>query len=670
MIRIRHAVAWLAMLTVIGSAAQADGGESRSLPSETVTLNHAAIVVDREEPSFVQYGAEDLAGYLKEWTGTEIPRLATADRTKAVQILLGTKAVSQVFPQLVSDSKLDNEAYLLKVISQKDITYVVATGATPQGTKVALGQLMKTIQAEGPSAVLPARLHVVGKPAFAKRGMHPNGWTLNYPYTFRNWREKDWQQYLDLLSYQGVNLFYLWPFIEIMPVPFSPEDRAYLEECRRVVEYAQKKHGMEVWIMQCTNRVASDRCDVADPRQRPYWRPTQQDLNPANPEHLKAILASREAMYQIVNNADGVCNIDSDPGFCPGSTPDEYVRVLQGCRAMLDRDNLHGPQTKLIHWMLWGWGRNGISKDGLAEHQRITLERVQHGLPEPLWLISGQFPEFLVICRDAGMIPKTLYLPYGTIECEPSYPGTKIQLQEIRDAFQGIQDKYPDLGGVMGNVQTPLLQFPTLFYFTALMSDLSYGDRSEKEVLREVSGYLYPDHQQLLADSFLALQEPDPDKIDPLAEQLRGLLQNGDLGRPGVFGRKLFPDARIVAQALVLQLELRSACERLIRDVTPATPGAKSEELVRDYFEAYLAWDTTHGWHELWGWGNQLPSDRRFRALFEALGKSLGGPEEIRAAFDRISQSLSAKYGTDAAEKGCVAPWRDAAVRAAKAAQH
>ena len=40
-----------------------------------------------------------------------------------------------------------------------------------------------------------------------------------------------------------------------------------------MVDYAQKKHGMEVWIMQCTNRVAKDRCGVADPSAAPTGGP-------------------------------------------------------------------------------------------------------------------------------------------------------------------------------------------------------------------------------------------------------------------------------------------------------------------------------------------------------------------------------------------------------------
>jgi hypothetical protein len=62
-------------------------------------------------------------------------------------------------------------------------------------------------------------------------------------------------------------------------------------------------------------------------------------------------------MYRILDNADGVCNIDSDPGFCPDSNFEDYVKVLQACREMLDRHNFHGKQAKLVNWMLWGWGR-------------------------------------------------------------------------------------------------------------------------------------------------------------------------------------------------------------------------------------------------------------------------------------------------------------------------
>ena len=186
------------------------------------------------------------------------------------------------------------------------------------------------------------------------------------------------RRYLDMLSLEGVNLFYLWPFIEIMPVPLSPEDRAYLEECRRVVDYAQQKHGMEVWIMQCTNRVAKDRCGVADPRKRPYWRPSQEDLSPGTPAHLRAILASREALYRALPNVDGVCNIDSDPGYYAGSPLGDYLKVLQGCRDLLDKCNVHGRQAKLVNWMWCGWGLPP-ARFFDANHQNATIDTLRRG---------------------------------------------------------------------------------------------------------------------------------------------------------------------------------------------------------------------------------------------------------------------------------------------------
>ncbi len=545
------------------------------------------------------------------------------------------------------------------------------TGATPRGTKAGIAALMKLIRAEGSSAFIETPLDVTSRPAFAKRGLHFNGWPFHYPYTFRGWREQDWQRYLDILAYQQVNLFYLWPFIEIMPVPLSAEDQAYLEECRRVVEYAQQKHGMEVWIMQCTNRVASDRCGVADPRLRPYWRPAQQDLNPGNPDHLRAILESREALYRIVNNVDGVCNIDSDPGYFAGSPLSDYVQVLQGCRALLDRHNLHGKQTKLINWMWFGWGLNPQRSSEL-EHQALTVRSLTQELPEPWWLVSGQF-KYLPLCRQLGVLPKTVLLPYGVIEREPSYPATNVEIDTLRAAFDTHVASCPELAGVMGNVQTPLLQFPHVYFFTSAIWDLGYRQRTEPEVLRDVSAYIYPEHQELLADAYLGLKESDPAKSAALAGRLDELIQQDKLGRPGLFGRKLFPDHSIVARSLALQLRLRAARQRLIQTVTAAPDEAPWAGQVQDYCAAHLAWETAHGWHTLWGWGgaslSTFPADPQFPAvaakLAQAIGAKAGGDQAgVEAYFQQIGKALAAKYDDTAVNEGCIVPWKNAVLSA------
>jgi hypothetical protein len=503
--------------------------------------------------------------------------------------------------------------------------------------------------------------------------MHFNGWAFNYPYSFRNWREADWKSYLDILSFQGVNLFYLWPFLEIMPVPLSPEDQAYLEECRRIIDYAQKKHGMVVWIMQCTNRVAKDRCGVADPRLRPYWRASQEDLNPGKPEDFQAILKSREALYRILDNADGVCNIDSDPGFCPESNFDDYVKVLRACRELLDRFNLHGKQAQLVNWMLWGWGRKEKTQiEGLIEHQRRALRSLKQGLPDSLWLISGQFPEYWPMCREEGFGARTVLLPYGTIEFEPAYPHTTVQVDAIRGLFNGPDAQSPGLAGFMGNMQTPLLQFPNMFFFTSVLCDFDYRNRPEKDVLLDLAGYLYPNHRQLLADSYAALKDPDPKNTELQADRLDRVLRENSLGPSGLFARKLFPDPRFAATSLLLQLRLRAAEERLVLGATAATPQAHCEKLIADYFRAYLAWDTAHGWHELWGWSQyplgSFPSDARYSSLATALCKSLGNKQDVDVFFQRVAQAVSAHYDEKIVQQGCIAPLKQAVLAAMTAA--
>ena len=648
------------ILTAAPSACRAEGN---------LALDRYAIVADPGQASFVQYAVEELTGYLKEVTG----HAPTVGNERDATIAVGPQIAQRILGDAFTARKLGDEGYLLKTVPQGEGTWIVAAGTTPQGTKNALAALMKAIQIEATSASLPSPLERFGQPAYAKRGMHFNGWAFNSPYSFRNWREADWQNYLDILSYQGVNLFYLWPFIEIMPVPLSPEDRAYLMECRRVIEYAQKRHGMEVWIMHCTNRVAKDRCGVDDPRLRPYWRPSQEDLNPGKPEDFHAILTSREAMYRLLDNADGVCNIDSDPGFCPESNFDDYVKVLRACREMLDRVNLHGKEAKLVNWMLWGWGRKEkIQFEGLVEHQRRALRSLKQGLPDSLWLISGQFPEYLPMCREEGFGARTILLPYGTIEFEPAYPHTTVQVESIRGMFNGPDAQSPGLAGFMGNMQTPLLQFPNLFFFTSVLSDFDYRNRSEQDVLLDLAGHIYPRHRRLLADAYLALKDADPRQVALRADQLDRVLRENALGPSGLFARKLFPDPRFAATSLLLQLRLRAAQESLVLGVSAATPRADCERLLADYLNAYLAWDTAHGWHGLWGW-SQYPlggfqSDARYSALVAALGKSLGSRPEVDASFQRVARAVSATFDEKIVQEGGIAPLKRAVLASIPAA--
>ena len=192
---------------------------------------------------------------------------------------------------------------------------LAVAGRDPRGTNIGVATLLQLIRADGRLAYVDAPVDRRESPNYAVRGIHLNGWPLNYPYAFRAWKEADWKRFVDIAWAQRINLFYLWPFMEILPVPLSSGDEAYLQEVHRVVEYAQRQRGMDVWIMQSANRIGVSDCGVRDPRVRPYWvNDCQKDMNPADPAQFARIEQSFDAFYAIVNNANAYVMIDSDPG--------------------------------------------------------------------------------------------------------------------------------------------------------------------------------------------------------------------------------------------------------------------------------------------------------------------------------------------------------------------
>jgi len=671
---------WLSVLSILTSAsgilgAAASSGRVGSRGSnEKISLNQSGIVVDGSEPSYVQYGVKDLANYLKEITGTEVPIQTTLGETAPSLIVVGGKMAEEDATGFLAGKELGPEGYGIKSVVKNGKVHLIVAGATPHGTKFGLAALMKMIQAEGQSAYLEGPVDITSRPKFAIRGMHLNGWPINYPYTFRVWKEKDWQRYIDILAYQGVNLFYIWPFMDIIPVPLSPEDEAYLQEVNRVVDYAQRRHGMEVWIMHSVGRVAQSNLGMPDPRPRYYWVYWNQlDLNPADPRQFEAIVKSREALYRIVNKADGFCMIDSDPGGWPYSPLSDEMKVFRAMRELLDRYNVHGTQAKLINWMWTGWGItewHGPAKQ--AELMREAVRAMKRDVPEPWWLITG-FEDYLPICQKEGVLEKTVYLPYDAIEEEPSFPATNVPLNAVRKTLD-IPPDFPELRGLMGNNQCPLLQFPRTYYFLASAWDYEYRNRDQRDVLLEVAGHLYPEHKELIADCFSAIDETDPQKIDGLRVQLENLINQDKLGRLGVFGRKLFPDRAQVARDLVSQLKVRGAREVMCRTLTPTTDKKESARVIESYLDALLAWTGQNGWGMMINvnnWGSLIVPGKEFTESMSNLKRALGSGSPvtddaaISSFLEPISRKLLLKYGAkNAVLRGCIDPMKKAIIQA------
>jgi hypothetical protein len=657
---------------------------------EKISLNQSVIVVEGSEPSYVQYAAKDLAGYLKEITGVETPiELSPNDKAKSL-IVVGKKLSQQVAPDALEGKDLGKEGFLIKSIVKDGKTRVIVTGANSEGTNYGLANFLKIVQAEHQSAYLGGTVDVESKPRFATRGIHLNGWPCNYPYAFRAWGEKDWKQFIDIVWLLGGNLFFLWPFMEIMPVPLSGEDEAYLQEVRQVVDYAQKQRGMEVWIMHSANRVATSNCNSRDPRSRAYWvNQCQQDMNPADPQQFEKIMKSFEALYRSVNNADGFGMIDSDPGGWPQSPLSDQTKIFQGARALLDKHNVHGSQAKLIDWMWLGWGRHKFfssTESVVAQYDwtaqnpdasdvafmKETIRAFKRDLPEPWWLIAGMSP-YLQSSQAEGVVGKTVFLPYGAIENEPSFPTTNVTFDPVRKVLD-VFDDYPETRGLMGNNQAPLLQLPRTYYFLSSAWDYEYRHTSQRRVLLELAGHLYPEHKEFIADCYLALEETDAQKVDAVLNRLEGLTERSKLGRPGVIGRKLFPGHREVAKDLISQLRIRATRQRFLSALAAKTNREECEQLLEGYLDALLVWNQETGWEKMINigiWRSPLyEADKRFSDCMSTLKRVLGGNSPftsyaaIASFLEPIRKRLLQKYGEDAVMVGCIEPIKTALIQA------
>lgn len=583
---------------------------------------------------------------------------------------------------------LGREGSVIRSFAKAGSTVVIVAGTDPHGTNMGVSNLMQMIHLEGKFPYLEGPIDLLTKPNIPVRGFHMNGgWQLNHPYGFRTWTEEDWKRFVDIVWAERGNLIFIWPYVETMMVPLSSADKAYLEEFRRITDYAHEKRGMEVWIMQAANRVAITDCNVADPMLRPHWiNGCQKDMDPADPQQFANIEKSFEALYQTVNNADGFCLIDSDPGGWPHSPISDQVKIFRAARKLLDRYNVLAEKTKLVDWMWIGWGRHKFftSKDRLVTgfdwtdknpdesdvaFMRETIRNFKNDLPEPWEMIAGM-PPYLESSKQESVLDKTIFLPYGAIEMEPAFPATNMGFEPVRE----VLDKgsmYPQLRGWMGNNELMLLQFPRSFYFLNSLWDGEFKNRPEREVVLEISRHLYPEYKEVIADSFLGLHEKDPETISSTLSRLEKPLNS--TAQPGAVGRFVFPDSLMVAKNLKMQLEIRMARQRLLKALEGKPDANECARLVEDYFDKLLAWNKETGWDKtidiaIW----TTPIYESGKDLTEALSRlkeilGQGAPYtnygQIDAFFDPISKSLLKKYGQNSVMIGCIDPFKLAVIQ-------
>ncbi len=102
----------------------------------------------------------------------------------------------------------------------------------------------------------------------------------------------------------------------------------------------------------------------------------------------------------------------------------------------------------------------------------------------------------------------------------------------------------------------------------------------------------------LIAQSFVALRERDPEKISVTLARLDELIKKGG-GRPGAVSRYLFPDNLAVARNLQVQLGIRLARQSLLKALQEKPDANESARLIEHYFDKLLAWNKETGWDKM-----------------------------------------------------------------------
>jgi hypothetical protein len=266
--------------------------------------------------------------------------------------------------------------------------------------------------------------------------------------------------------------------------------------------------------------------------------------------------------------------------------------------------------------------------------------------------------------KDAALLNKTVYLPYGAIENEPAFPLTNLGLESVQKVFRRAM-QFLGLQGVMGNNQLMLLQFPRTYYFFRSAWDTTYLDTSESDMVRDLAVQLSPESPDIVANAFLMLRENDPENIGAALTQLKEIVGKSR-AQPGALGRLLFPDHLSVARNLEQQLEIRLARQTLLKELHGKPDSATSARLVEDYFDKLLAWNKETGWDKMIDIGVwPRPIYEGGKDLTEALARLkqvIGGGapytsyNKVDTFFEPISQRLLEKYGQDSVMVGCVEP--------------
>jgi len=536
--------------------------------------------MDVGEPSYVHYVVSELRQQIKTSTGTA--PILSYDLNEALHlggtlVVVGRAMTGQLAqensgaPQITSQDP-GEQGFILKALhlaGNKDV--VVAAGSDSAGTNYAVMQLRQILTESASGLAIPENLDLKEKPKFKERGLYLHQhWRYNYPWATWNWSVEDWKRALDMAAYLRVNLVMLWPHMDMLAPPLSVPEKDYLADLREVIDYAHRKRGIKIWMVEGPN-VLLDSPEVKrlPVERRDYYAYANMAggglKNPADPNQVAALMANREALYRAVPNADGYSLIDSDPGGWLGSPANELVDLFVGNRKLLDQYHERPRDASLVYWLLASWGTRTAE-----ENWRDAMRDMEQRVTDPRDYLVIWAPQ-LRLAKELGILGKTLFFPYGIIEGEPTFPLTNINFKGIRKSLE-FTGGYTGLEGTMANSQTFFMQFPNLYYFTHFGWTDNADKASDLEVLRALGKLVFPERADLLAEAWAQLEAPGSRPALVAAGRIEDLVKSGHTGRAGTVGSYVFPEPTQVLSDLVTMLRIHASAERVREQVAVSRP--------------------------------------------------------------------------------------------------
>ena len=627
----------------------------KARPGE-ISLSRAGVVVDVDEASYVHYTIVELRRQIELLTGyapilfydleealqtAEVEELGLTIPVRSLVVvgraMADRLASSRKEMKPITDDYPGEQGLVLKSMRTEDgRNIVLAAGSDSQGTNYALMELRQLLTESSSGFAVPAALDLLDTPTVKERGMfiHQH-WRFNYPYCPWSWSVDEWKRVVDTLAYMRYNLLMPFAHTDIMAPRATPSiaEKEYLAGLREIIDYAQRRRGMKVWLMESAN-ILQDQPEDARlaPERRDHYRgewswPSKPESprdpgmkDPTTPVEYAALMAHRESVFRHVPNADGYGCITSDPGRrMPWATSAEFVDLFVGYRELLERHHERPDEVTQFIWLNEGWG-TGTQEENWRDVMTDWAKRVEGPRNFHIWFWDRQAP----IANEAGEMSRTSLMTHALTGGGNDIGFTKIHFGEqagisgsgnltsaggIRKVFDEVAE-YPELVGITANALTYLVEFPN-FYFFGNHAAWSNRDKNADDltILRDAARHFFPENAEILAEAWFQLSQSGSKRAFAAAGRIEELLDNNNTGRSGTVGAFVFPQSTQVLEDLVKMVRIHGAAEK-VREEVERNGGVKAVRAAAlDCMRKMLDWQKAVGYFGAYGPNKEVSWD-------------------------------------------------------------